>query len=99
MASNQIDEVIKETRRDELMTLQQNIVFERAEDYIGKEFTSIIEGKIPQENAYIARTYMDAPGVDSNIFVVTDRELMTGDFVNVKVTGTNEYDLIGKPVD
>lgn len=97
--SNQIDEVIKETRRDELMTLQQNIVFERAEDYIGKEFTSIIEGKIPQENAYIARTYMDAPGVDSNIFVVTDRELMTGDFVNVKVTGTNEYDLIGKPVD
>lgn len=97
--SNQIDEVIKETRRDELMTLQQNIVFERAEDYIGKEFTSIIEGKIPQENAYIARTYMDAPGVDSNIFVVIDRELMTGDFVNVKVTGTNEYDLIGKPVD
>lgn len=97
--SNQIDEVIKETRRDELMTLQQNIVFERAEDYIGKEFTSIIEGKIPQENAYIARTYMDAPGVDSNIFIVTDRELMTGDFVNVKVTGTNEYDLIGKLVD
>ena len=39
---------------------------------------------------------MDAPGVDSNIFIITDEELMTGDFVKVKVTGTNDYDLIGE---
>lgn len=52
--------------------------------------------KISGEHAYIARTYMDCPGVDSNIFVMTDEELMTGDFVKVKVTGTNDYDLIGE---
>lgn len=39
---------------------------------------------------------MDGPGVDSNIFITTDEELMTGDFVKVKVTGTNDYDLIGE---
>ena len=61
-----------------------------------KEFIAMIEGKISGEHAYIARTYMDCPGVDSNIFVMTDEELMTGDFVKVKVTGTNDYDLIGE---
>ncbi|MCR5704835.1 MAG: 30S ribosomal protein S12 methylthiotransferase RimO [Eubacterium sp.] len=93
---DQIDEEIKVSRRNEIMELQQEIVFEKAEALIGQEFVAIIEGKISGENAYIGRTYRDTPGVDSNIFVLTDEELMTGDFVKVKVTGTNEYDLIGE---
>ena len=91
----QIDEDIKTQRRNEIMEIQQEIVFEKNESLVGKEFEVIIEGKIPMENAYIGRTYMDAPGVDSNIFVVTDEELMSGDFVKVSVTGANDYDLIG----
>ena len=92
---DQVDEDTKNQRRNEIMELQQEIVFEKNESLMGKEFEVIIEGKIPMENAYIGRTYMDAPGVDSNIFVVTDEELMSGDFVKVSVTGANDYDLIG----
>ncbi len=92
---NQIDEDVKIKRRNEIMELQQEIVFDKNDSLVGKEFEALIEGKIPMENAYIGRTYMDAPGVDSNIFVVTDKELMSGDFVKASVTGANDYDLIG----
>lgn len=93
---NQIEEEVKITRRNEIMELQQEIVFDTTEKYIGNTYVAIIEGKISGEYAYMARTYMDCPGVDSNIFVITDEELMTGDLVKVVVTGTNDYDLIGE---
>ena len=92
---NQVDENIKEERRDELMSIQQDIAFEMSESRIGREMLVMIEGKLADENAYVGRTYMDAPGVDGNIFI-TDADLMTGDFVKVKVTGAVEYDLIGE---
>ncbi len=93
---DQIDEEIKENRRDDIMELQQEVVFDNSKKHIGKTYIAIIEGKISGENAYMGRTYMDVPGIDSNIFVITDEELMTGDFVKVKVTGINDYDLIGE---
>lgn len=96
--AEQIDEDLKIKRRNEIMELQQEIVFDKSEEYIGKTYVVMIEGHISGEHAYMGRTYMDAPGVDSNIFVITDEELMTGDFVRVKVTGTNDYDLIGELV-
>lgn len=95
---NQIDESLKVARRNEIMELQQEIVFEKSEQFIGRKLVAMIEGHIPGEHAYLGRTYMDIPGVDSNIFIVTDEELMTGDFVKVKVTGTNDYDFIGELV-
>lgn len=93
---DQIDEEVKEDRRDEIMELQQEIVFEKNENLIGKEVLVLIEGHIPNENAYIGRTYMDAPSVDGNIFITTDENLMSGDFVRAKITGSYEYDLIGE---
>ena len=78
------------------MELQQEIAFERAENMIGREVMVMIEGKVADENAYVGRTYMDAPNVDGLIFVETDEELMSGDFAKVKVTGALEYDLIGE---
>jgi hypothetical protein len=57
---------------------------------------AIIDGKICNENAYIGRTYMDAPGIDGNIFINTFEELMSGDIVKIKITGSFEYDLIGE---
>ena len=93
---NQIDESVKEDRQADLMELQQEIAFELAENMIGKEVMVMIEGKVADENAYVGRTYMDAPNVDGLIFVETDEEMMSGDFAKVKVTGALEYDLIGE---
>lgn len=93
---DQIPEDIKEERQAEIMELQQDIVFEQAEDMIGREVLVMIEGKVADENAYVGRTYKDAPNVDGLIFINTDEELMTGDFAKVKVTGALEYDLIGE---
>ncbi|MBQ1931144.1 MAG: 30S ribosomal protein S12 methylthiotransferase RimO [Lachnospiraceae bacterium] len=93
---DQVPEEIKEERRDEIMELQQEIAFEKNEAMAGRTLYVMIEGKVADEHAYVGRTYMDAPGVDGLIFVQTIEELMTGDFVPVRVTGALEYDLIGE---
>ena len=93
---DQIPEEVKEDRQAEIMELQQEIAFAQAEDMIGEEVLVMIEGKVADENAYVGRTYKDAPGVDGLIFINTDEELMSGDFTRVKVTGAVEYDLIGE---
>ena len=92
----QIDEEIKEARRDELMELQQEIAFEKAENMVGRVLTVMIEGRVADEETYVGRTYRDAPNVDGYLFVNTTANLMTGDFVKVMVTDANEYDLIGE---
>ena len=96
---DQIEEEIKKDRQAEIMELQQEIAFEKAENVVGRTVLAMIEGRLPNENAYAARTYMDAPNVDGLVFVQTSRELMTGDFVKVKITGSYEYDLIGEIVE
>ena len=96
---DQVPQEVKEERRDEIMELQQEIAFEACEAMVGRELEVLIEGKVADENAYVGRTYMDAPGVDGMIFVNTGLELMTGDFVRVRVTGALEYDLIGEVCD
>lgn len=93
---DQIDEEIKEDRQAELMELQQDIAFENAQDMVGREVLVMIEGKVADENAYVGRTYRDAPNVDGLIFINTDEELMSGDFAKVRVTGAVDYDLIGE---
>ena len=93
---NQVSEEEKEAWRDEIMELQQEIVFEQAQSRIGEQFTVLIEGKISGEDAYIGRSYMDAPNVDGYVFVNTKEELFSGDFVQVRITGAAEYDLIGE---
>lgn len=93
---DQIEEEIKLERQAEIMELQQAIAFEKAEEMVGKVLTVMIEGKISEEDAYVARTYRDAPNVDGYLFVNTSANLMTGDLVKVLVTDSNEYDLIGE---
>ena len=92
----QIEEEVKEDRQAEIMELQQEIAFDKAEDMIGREVLVMIEGKVADENAYVGRTYRDAPNVDGLIFINTDEELLSGDFARVKVTGALDYDLIGE---
>lgn len=93
---DQIDEEVKEDRQADIMDLQQEIAFDKAEDMIGREVLVMIEGKVADENSYVGRTYRDAPNVDGLIFINTDVELISGDFAKVKVTGALDYDLIGE---
>lgn len=95
---DQVPEEVKEDRQAELMELQQEIAFDKAEDMVGREVLVMIEGKVADENAYVGRTYRDAPNVDGLIFINTEEELMSGDFAKAKVTGALEYDLIGELV-
>ena len=96
---DQIEEEVKKDRQADIMELQQEIAFEKAEGMTGQDVLVMIEGKVADENAYVGRTYKDAPNVDGLVFVNTDRELMTGDFVPVHITGSYEYDLIGEIKD
>lgn len=94
--ADQIDEKIQCERQAQIMELQQEIAFEKAENSIGSELLVMVEGFLPDEHVYVARSYKDSPSVDGLVFIQTDRELLTGDFVHVKITGSYEYDLIGE---
>ena len=93
---DQIEDSVKESRRGELMELQQAIAFEKAEEMVGRVLTVMVEGKTADEDVYVTRTFRDAPDVDGYLFLNTTASLMTGDFVKVLVTDSNEYDLIGE---
>ena len=97
--TDQVVQELKEEWRDEIMELQSEVCADLAEDMIGRELYAMVEGKVADEPAYIARTYKDAPGVDGYIFIQTGEALMSGDFVKVKVTGAIDYDLIGEIAD
>ena len=96
---NQIPEDEKQERRSELMELQQEIAFEKAEAKVGRIMEVMVEGFLPDENVYVCRTFADAPDVDGYLFLHTQETLMSGDFVNAKVTGAADYDLIGEIYD
>lgn len=93
---DQIDEEVKEQRRDEIMTLQQEISFEHAQELVGKVIRVMVEGYLYEDNIYVGRSYMDAPNVDGCVFINSQEELMTGEFVYVKIIQGREYDVIGE---
>ncbi|GKX31814.1 ribosomal protein S12 methylthiotransferase RimO [Vallitalea longa] len=96
---DQIDDEVKESRKDEIMAMQQGISKSINEELVGKVYPVIIEGYIPEDRVYCGRTYRDAPEVDGMIFVSCPYELISGDIINVKVSSSNEYDLIGEITD
>lgn len=96
---DQIDEETKLDWQEELMELQQEIAFDLAQDKVGREMIVMVEGKVADENVYVARTYGDAPNVDGFLFLHTGEMLVSGDFVKARVTGAAEYDLIGEIAD
>lgn len=95
---NQIPEDIKEARRDDVMSLQQEISKEFLQGMTGKTLDVMIEGWLPEDNIAVGRTYMDAPDIDGYIFVESEKRHDSGTFVKAIVTGSSEYDLIGKEI-
>ncbi len=96
---DQIDEKVKVKRRDAIMALQHGISKELTASKVGQVMKVLIEGKITDEDVYIGRTYQDAPDIDGEVFVEYEGELISGDFVDVRITAANDYDLIGEIVD
>ena len=95
----QVDEEVKVARQEEIMELQQEISYDNSIAMIGKTMKVLIEGRLPEEDVYIGRTYRDAPNVDGYCFVKSDDNLISGDFVTVKITEAKEYDLVGEVIE
>ena len=91
----QIPKKTKEKRAKEIMLMQQEIAFAKAKERIGLSLPVIVEGRIPEDDVYVCRSYLDAPDVDGLVFVSCEREFCSGDMIQVKITDSNEYDLIG----
>lgn len=97
--AGQVPEEVKESRRNEIMEIQQQIVFSKSESLAGSQMDVITEGYLPEEEVYICRTYRDAPDVDGYVFVSTDWQLMSGEFIKVEITGSDGYDLAGEVLE
>ena len=96
---DQVDGELATKWRDEIMELQQEISYEKNQQMIGSTQKVLIEGYLVDDDVYVGRTYRDAPGVDGIVFVSAPYELISGSFVDVKITEANEYDLTGVIVE
>jgi ribosomal protein S12 methylthiotransferase len=93
-----LSEEVKNERRDALMAVQQEVAFEWNDAQIGKQLDVIIDSAVPEENnAWIGRTYGDAPDVDSVVYV-TGEELSIGSIVPCEIVATSEYDLVAAAI-
>ena len=94
----QIPQRTKEKRRKELMLAQQKVAWDNNKRRIGSLMRVMIEGRLADEEIYVARSYGDAPDVDGYVFLNSQAELESGRFVTVRITAAREYDLIGELV-
>ena len=94
-----IDEEVKALRRNEIMELQQEISLDKNLEFVDKVLDVIVEGYLPDEEVYTGRSYRDAPGVDGLVFIDSDRELMSGAIVKVRILEADNYDMTGVLAD
>ena len=97
--SNQVEEDIKNVRRDTIMEIQQEVSLNNLRNKIDNEYECIIENITEEGDYYIARSYMDVPSEDGVIYVKYNPEYMVNEFVNVKIIDSDEYDLYGEIID
>ena len=90
----QIDEAVKRRRLDELMTLQQGISLERNQERVGEVCEVLCEGM--EEGMYTGRSIREAPESDGAIRFTAGREIAPGEYIRVKITGAEAYDLYGE---
>lgn len=93
---NQIDEDVKIRREEVLMDIQYSVTESANKARVGKVFDAVIDGI--DGNNYIGRSYLDAPEIDGGIIISSKEKLSAGDFIKVKITDYNGYDLIGEKV-
>lgn len=93
---NQIPELIKEQRYNELMFIQNGIVNENNHKKIGQIYKVLVEGYSNNIGMYYGRTYQDSIDIDSKVYFKSESSLKTGNFIKVKIIDFNNYDLIGE---
>ena len=93
---DQIDEKVKEQRKDKIMQIQQKISLDNLSKKVGNEYECLIENITDDGEYYIGRTYMDVPSEDGVVYIKYNPEYMINEFVKVKITDSNEYDLFGE---
>lgn len=91
---NQIDEDVKKRRQEVLMNAQYSITEASNKNRVGNVYKVIIDSFA--DGKYTGRSYMDSPEIDSGIIFTSNKKLNIGDFVNVKITDFDGYDLIGE---
>ena len=94
----QMTKKVKVKRQKELMKLQQEVSKRRGEEKVGQTIKVMIEGKLPEDDIFIGRSYMDAPNVDGFVFVHSRDSYLSGEFVDVTITQAKEYDLVGEAI-
>ncbi len=92
----QVHPKTKEARLNKLMKLEQKIAEIKLEEKIGNTYSALVEGITPDGKYYIARSYMDIPDEDGVIFIKNTKKIKMGSFVDCKITGVREYDLIAE---
>ena len=90
---DQVDEDVKNQRLDDLMMAQQAISAEINESRVGSVVEALIDGE--EDGAYIARSALEAPESDGVIRIAADKKLTPGEYVRVRITGADAYDLMG----
>lgn len=95
---NQIDEDVKECRRDELMKMQQQISLDINNSKTGSRIQAIIEGYDEGELCYVGRCSFDTPDVDGMAYIYSENELEAGDIVEIEIIDFSEYDVVGKTI-
>lgn len=93
----QIDEEVKHRRAELIMETQYPIVEEFNKSQVGRVLTVAVEGT--EDGLYYGRSYMDAPDIDTRVYFTSNHEMKIGNYVEVEITGTQEYDLAGKALE
>jgi len=96
---NQIDEEIKQLRKEKMLDLQKTISAGLLAKKVGKTYKVMVEGKLAEEAVYCARTYGDAAEIDGMVFFESDEDIVAGEIREIKVTGSSDYDLTGVLID
>ena len=96
---DQVDEEVKEERRDLIMLIQSGISEELNEAKRGSVQRVLVEDKDEIIKSYYGRTYADSTEVDGKVFFKSDKRVKPGDFVNVRIDSNLEYDLFGVMID
>ena len=90
---NHVDEDVKQERYDGFMRLSARISEQRLQQKLGRQITVLVDGVDEESGKVIARSSADAPEIDGVVFIDTEAELSAGDFVDVTITHSDEYDL------
>lgn len=93
---DQVGEEVKNERADAIMQVQQQVIFDKNDSMIGERITAMVDGYIPEDDVYVARTYRDAPDIDGCVFFQAPYEIMSGTVVSLMVTDAKGYDLVGE---